>query len=167
LNENKQNSSQPPRVTEAAKTQVAYGKNPIESVLTALPLLMVIIGVGFYYYNERKQSGGDLYLEQTQHHIGDYVGLSQQGKSVKAQRILWFETADKKQRGARVNYQQAQRLLELQEDKLQKGVAIELWAAPRVAGSAVLWLYRLSVDDEVYDELTPVPHSNTETTDTR
>ena len=124
--------------SEDAKTQLVQ-KNKIHSVLTALPFLMVMIGVGYYYYGERKQAKGALVLSEAEQHIAVVDGLSViksvTGKSGK--HFFWFEI-DGRKRGARVSESASVAL-----EGLVKGDEIEVYLAPRVAGSKTLWTYQV------------------------
>ena len=113
-------------------------KNPIESVLTALPVIMLVGGLIFYYSSEKKQRNGALMMEQSIQISGGYNGISEQGAKVDSQRILWVQTADRL-RGGRITQLQA---LQLASSDLKKGQQLMVSMAPRVAGSNTRWVYR-------------------------
>lgn len=112
-------------------------KNPIHSVLTTLPVVMLLAGLAFYYLAEKNQREGKLLMQHTVLLQGQYKGISAQGKSADSRRILWVST-DLGLRGGRLTAQQAAWL-----DELDKGALIEVAAAPRVDGSTVLWVFRV------------------------
>jgi len=114
-------------------------KDKIQSVLTALPLLMLIIGVSYYYYSEGKQSDGAMIMEESRQVTASVEGISK----IKAltgtggKFFFWFETAGEK-RGARVSQENAEILKEL-----QIGDLVDIWLAPTVAGSKTMWAYQV------------------------
>jgi len=114
-------------------------KDKIQSVLTALPLLMLIIGVSYYYYSEGKQSDGVMIMAESRQVTGSVEGISK----IKAltgtggKFFFWFETAGEK-RGARVSQENAEILKEL-----QTGDLVNIWLAPTVAGSKTMWAYQV------------------------
>jgi len=114
-------------------------KDKIQSVLTALPLLMVIIGVSYYYYSEGKQSDGVMIMEESRQVTGKVEGVSKikalSGRGGKF--FFWFETEGEK-RGARVSQENSEILKEL-----QTGDSVDIWLAPRVAGSKTMWAYQV------------------------
>ncbi|OED39227.1 hypothetical protein AB833_17015 [Chromatiales bacterium (ex Bugula neritina AB1)] len=112
-------------------------KNPIHSLVTTLPVIMLLAGLGFYFINERKQVEGELLFSQTVEFSGSYSGLSKQSDSVNAQRLLWVETGGRL-RGTRINYTQFRKLSNIADKAL-----VTVWAAPRVEGSATLWVVKL------------------------
>ena len=113
-------------------------KNPIESVITTLPVIMLLGGLAFYYFNERRQVGGQILLDQIEQIDGKFSGISAQGNKPESQRILWIKTPARL-RGGRVDYRQAKQL-----DVLADGDPISVWAAPRVRGSKTLWVVKAS-----------------------
>ena len=114
-------------------------KDKIQSVLTALPLLMLIIGVSYYYYSEGKQSDGVMIMEESRRVSGAVDGISKikalSGNGGKF--FFWFESEGEK-RGARVSQENAEIL-----KALQSGDAVDVWLAPTVAGSKTMWAYQV------------------------
>jgi len=129
-------------------------KNPIESVITTLPIIMLLGGLAFYFLNERRQLHGEILLEQIEEISGRFSGISQQSDKPGAQRILWIKTPSRL-RGGRVDYQQAQLLEELGE-----GDPLTVWAAPKVHGSKTLWVVKASTGGRPLIEGTASVHSN-------
>ena len=99
---------------------------------------MLLAGLGYYYSTESKQQNGALILSQSVEMQGHYRGTSAQSKRPGAQRMLWLQS-DAGLRGYRLTADQVQALgsLEIEDE-------ISLAAAPRVADSKVLWIYKLS-----------------------
>ena len=129
-------------------------KDKIQSVLTALPLLMLIIGVSYYYYSEGKQSEGVIIMEESRRVSGTVDGISKikalTGNGGKF--FFWFESAGEK-RGARVSEENADIL-----KQLQSGDPVDVWLAPTVAGSKTMWAYQ--VQHNGLDLLTEVESSS-------
>lgn len=109
----------------------------IYSILTAFPAMMLIVALYFYYSAENEQAGGELQLEQQQHIVGTFKGLSGTNINRSGQVFLWVTAADR-DRGMRIDGWDADELV-----SLQKGDSLEVWAAPRVEGSRVLWVFKV------------------------
>jgi len=135
--------------------QGAVKKNPIESVVTTLPVIMLLGGLAFYFLNERRQVGGQILHDQIAEIDGEFSGISQQSDKPDAQRLLWIKTPSRL-RGARVNHQQAQQL-----GVVSAGDPLVVWMAPKVKGSKILWLVKACSDGQliVPPELTSEPTS--------
>ncbi len=116
-------------------------KSRIHSVLTALPVLMLMIGLGYYFHNERKERDGSPILTESRQVEARVDGLSVI-KALQANKpgkhYLWF-LVDGQRRGARIS-EQASQLLE----SLQKDDEVVIALAPRVAGSKKMWAYQVS-----------------------
>lgn len=125
-------------------------KNPIHSLITTLPVIMLLFGLTIYYIKEGKQRSGPLLFTQMEQLSGGFSGISQQGDKVESQRILWVETSDRL-RGIRIDQQQYKKLQELDTN-----VPLELWAVPRVEGSATLWLVKIAVSGTVLIDRIPL-----------
>jgi hypothetical protein len=129
---------------------MASKKHPIETLVTTLPLVMLLAGLAFYFLNERRQVDGQILFDQIQQFDGEYSGISQQSDKPDAQRIVWIQTPARL-RGGRVDYQQAQQL-----KTLSNGDPISVWAAPKIAGSNTLWVVKVSSDGEPLFDISPV-----------
>lgn len=128
----------------AAVNQPVVKKNPIQSVLTALPVIMLVAGLWFYYAGEKKQRGGEPLLAEMQRVSGVFSGMSEQSKKSAAQRIIWVKSSGGRLRGGRVDHQQFKILQQLEKDQ-----SVQLWMAPRVAGSNTLWVLKVEADGQV------------------
>lgn len=115
-------------------------KNRIHSVLTALPFLMLIIGLVFYFRGESAQNNGELILEQQIELVGKYKGLSKVSGIGTTKHFLWLVT-NKGERGVRIKPAQMD-----QVQVLKAGDQIQLLAAPTVEGSKSVWVYSLQKD---------------------
>lgn len=125
-------------------------KHPIETLVTTLPLVMLLAGLAFYFLNERRQVDGQIQYDQVQRFDGEYSGISQQSDKPDAQRIVWIQTPARL-RGGRVDYQQAQQL-----KTLSSGDPISVWAAPKIAGSNTLWVVKVSSNGKPLFDISPV-----------
>jgi hypothetical protein len=115
-------------------------KNRVHSVLTALPFLMLVIGLVFYFRGESAQNNGALILDQRVELLGEYKGLSKVSGIGTTKHFLWLVT-DKGDRGVRIKPEQL-----AQVRTLQTGDAIQLQAAPTVEGSQSVWVYSVKHD---------------------
>lgn len=121
----------------------------MHSVLTTLPAIMLLAGIGYYFFAENRQQSGALIMAQSVETQGLYRGISAQSKRKNAQRILWLQTAAGS-RGYRITAEQAR-----VADVLNADDPISLAAAPRVADSKVLWIYRLARGQQQLLSLSP------------
>jgi len=119
-------------------------RNPIHSVLTALPIIMLVTGLYFYYEKESEQSGGEPIFEQSEVASGIFTGLSVVKSGAQGRHYLWFEQ-NGKARGVRVKPLQAEAL-----QALNRGEPIELKIAPTVSESTVYWAWYVEQSDEVF-----------------
>ena len=122
-------------------------KNPIHSVLTALPVIMLVCGLWFYFAGEKKQRTGEPVLSEMIIVSGEFSGMSEQSKKPNAQRIVWVKTPERL-RGGRVDQHQYGLLRDLQKDQ-----QVQLWLAPRVAGSSLLWVIKAQAGGRVLFDL--------------
>ena len=113
-------------------------KNRVHSVLTALPFLMLIIGLVFYFRGESAQNNGTLILDQSIELVGDFKGLSKVSGIGTTKHFLWLVTSNG-ERGVRIKPMQTQLVQEL-----QVGDSVQLDAAPTVEGSKTMWIYSLT-----------------------
>lgn len=128
-----------PEVAQAAPVK----KNPIHSLVTTLPVIMLLVGLWFYYSGEKKQRGGEPVMTELITVSGIYTGSSEQNSNPGAQRLLWIKTADRL-RGGRLDLAQFKAL-----EVLEKESDIRVWLAPRIAGSATLWVLKVVADEKV------------------
>ncbi len=122
---------------------VRVGKNRIHSVLTALPVIMLVVGLYVHYSGENAQISGQAITSESTTLEGIFNGLSRVKGSGSGKHFIWIETAARA-RGLRLTQQQSQRL-----QSLQKGSSISILAAPTVSGSTTLWVYQLEQDGNV------------------
>lgn len=117
-------------------------KNPIHSLVTTLPVIMLLAGLWVYYSGESKQRGGEPVLAEMVAVSGLFSGTSEQNSSPGAQRILWVKTPDRL-RGGRLDLAQFKVLQQLQKNQL-----LEVWMAPRVQGSNTYWVLKVVSDGQ-------------------
>jgi hypothetical protein len=131
----------PPVAPEDA--YVPKNRNPIHSILTALPVIMLVVGLYVYYQGESEQSHGAPIRAESVDATGIFTGLSVVNSGGEGRHYLWFEQ-EGKARGVRVQPAQA-RLLET----LNRGEPIRLRIAPTVAGSTTFWAWYIEQGDIV------------------
>lgn len=123
-------------------------KNPIHSIVTTLPVIMLMVGLWFYYSGEKKQRGGEPVMAELVSVTGVFSGTSEQNTNPGAQRILWIKTVDRL-RGGRLDLNQYKLLQSLKKDQM-----LEVWMAPRVRGSNTLWVLKVMSDEQtIIDQL--------------
>jgi len=115
-------------------------KNRIHSVLIALPVLMLMIGLFVYFNGERAQNNGTPILSEMVNRTGEFKSVSEVSGIGQPKYYLWY-TVDGNSKGVRINAEQKQSL-----GVLKTGDELSLELAPRVAGSKTLWAYRLHHD---------------------
>jgi len=115
----------------------------IESVLTALPILMVVAGLYFYYSGEKKQVNSEPIMEESVTLDVKFEGFSSLRSGGEGQHFLWYLGSGTSPKGARLTLLQLDQM-EKREPPLIKGEAIRLKLAPRVSGSRTLWVVELN-----------------------
>lgn len=119
------------------------GKNRIHSVLVALPVLMLMIGLYVYFKGESAQIHGEPVLSELVSREGQFKSVSTVSGIGSDKHYLWY-LVDDNAKGARVTAEQKAQLSEL-----ELGDEMMLELAPKVAGSRTLWAYKVSVDELV------------------
>ncbi len=132
----------PPVAPEDA--YVPRDRNPIHSILTALPILMLIVGLYIYYRGESEQSHSAPIRVESVNAEGVFTGLSVVNSGSQGRHYLWFEQ-DGKARGVRVQPLQAQEL-----GALARGESIQIRMAPSVSGSKTYWAWYVEQAGDVF-----------------
>ncbi len=132
----------PPVAPEDA--YVPRDRNPIHSILTALPIIMLVVGLYFYYQGESEQSHSAPIRAESVNAEGVFTGLSVVNSGSQGRHYLWFEQ-DGKARGVRVQPLQAQEL-----EALTRGESIQVRMAPSVSGSTTFWAWYVEQAGEVF-----------------
>lgn len=115
-------------------------KNRIHSVLIALPVLMLMIGFFVYFKGEHAQNNGAPILSELVTREGQFKSLSEVSGIGTAKTYLWY-TVDGNAKGVRISAAQKEKL-----GVLEAGDQLMLELAPSVAGSKILWAYRIIHD---------------------
>jgi hypothetical protein len=118
-------------------------KNPIHSVLTALPVIMLVVGLYVYYQGESEQNQGAPIHAESQDIAGVFTGLSIVKSGLQGRHYLWVEE-DGFTRGVRIRPDQVHFMQEL-----ERGMKIKLSIAPTVTGSGTYWAWRVSQGGKV------------------
>ncbi|ASJ70469.1 hypothetical protein [Granulosicoccus antarcticus] len=136
-----------PPPLEPDVTYVPKQRNPIHSILTALPVIMLIVGLYIHFQSESEQSHSAPIRAESMDAEGVFTGLSVVKSGSTGRHYLWFEEAGKA-RGARVQPSQAQAL-----ESLVRGEMIQLSMAPSVSGSNTHWVWHVEQDGVVFLDL--------------
>lgn len=123
-------------------------KNPIHSVLIALPVVMLLFGLYIHYQGESEQTQGSPIRDQSRDVAGVFNGVSVVKSGLEGQHFMWVEEADGTTRGVRIRPDQ---VLLIQE--LERGSEISLSIAPTVKGSSVYWAWRVVQGDDLVLEM--------------
>lgn len=113
-------------------------KNKIHSVLVALPVIMLIIGLVVYFRGESAQNNGAPVVAEMISREGVFKSVSEVSGIGTPKHFLWYTNGDRS-RGVRMTFKQREQLA-----GLSKGDALLLELTPRVAGSTTMWAYRVS-----------------------
>lgn len=137
----------PPEGTE--DVYVPRQRNPIHSILSALPVIMLIVGLYFYYQRESEQSHSAPIRAESIDAEGVFTGLSvvKAGNSG-GRHYLWFEQ-DGRSRGVRIQSVQVAQLQPLARDE-----PFRVRMAPSVSGSKILWVWYVEQHGAVYLDTT-------------
>jgi len=109
-------------------------KDPIHSVVTALPVLMLIIGLSIWYAKDRAQNNGAPILAESKELVGKFDGVSSARSAGGKQFYMWL-VQDDARKTLRITPQQYE-----QYQQRQTNTAVTVTAAPTVSGSNTLWL---------------------------
>lgn len=118
---------------------VPRDRNPIHSILTALPILMLVVGLYFHFKGESEQSNSAPIRALSVEATGVFTGLSEVNAGItagsKGRQYLWFDV-EGRSRGVRVQPSQVAAL-----QQLKRGEQIVVKMAPSVEGSTTLWAW--------------------------
>jgi len=121
-------------------------RNPIQSVLTALPILMLVAGLYYYHRTEQAQQASAPIRQEAKTVTGLYTGQSVVKSGLSERHYLWY--ADEgRPHGVRVTGEQAKVLASLVKEQ-----PIAMDVAPTVAGSKTLWVLRVEQHGDVIFE---------------
>lgn len=102
----------------------------LHSLIVGIPIIVVLIAVGWYMKATDDAARQPLMLSQLQLLSGEYRGIS----GTERERFLWL-SVDEKRKGVRITIDQ-EGVLRV----LEKGSIVQLDVAPREGGASVLWL---------------------------
>ncbi|MBX2880891.1 MAG: hypothetical protein KTR32_13200 [Granulosicoccus sp.] len=140
-------SNKKPKYTwppERDESYVPRQRNTIHSVLTALPVIMLVVGLYVYYRAESKQTEGAPIREYSTEVDGIFTGLSVVNAGNQGRHYLWFED-NGASRGARLQAEHASKL-----DLLIRGQLVKIRIAPTVPNSSTVWVWYVEQDGTVY-----------------
>ena len=118
-------------------------KNPIHSILTALPILMLFAGLFFFYRGESEQTSGAPIVAESVEVQGTFTGLSELKSGSEGQHFLWLTDATGR-RGIRIQASE----VALFADR-ERGLPISVDMAPTVSGSSTFWAWRVTLNDDL------------------
>ena len=109
-------------------------KDPIHSVITALPIIMLLIGLVFWYQKESAQRDGPPLISEAVELVGEFNGVSTTQAAGGAQFFMWL-MQNEIPKTIRITKDQ---YAEYQQQTV--GEAVSITAAPTVSGSSILWV---------------------------
>ena len=118
-------------------------RNPIHSILTALPIIMLVAGLYIYYDKESEQTDSAPIFSETIEAAGVFTGLSVVKSGAQGRHYLWFED-NGSSRGVRIKPEQAVVL-----QALSRGEVISLKIAPTVHESKTYWAWYVEQSGQV------------------
>lgn len=119
-------------------------KNPIHSILTALPILMLVAGLYFHYQKESEQSDGAPIRAESVVLEGVFTGLSVVQSDSLGRHYLWVDVSGST-RGVRIKPSQIQQL-----QNLERGEVVIMNVAPTVTGSRTFWAWHIEQKGSVF-----------------
>ncbi len=129
----------------AAGSSASARRHPLYTVMSALPLAMLVVGIAIYYFGESQQSAAEPIVAEARELRGLAAGTSVLGAGEAAQHFFWLDT-DRGQRSVRITPEQHALLA-----GFEKGGRVVVSAAPTISGSKKLWL--LSLEDDAGEVL--------------
>lgn len=115
-------------------------KNRIHSVLVALPVIMLVVGLFVHFRGESAQNNGVPLLDSLVSRQAQFKSVSEVSGIGKPKYYLWYNI-DGSDKGARISEAQKNAL-----SQLASGDNLLLELAPTVEGSSTLWVYRVRHD---------------------
>lgn len=115
-------------------------RNPVQAIITALPLIMLAVGLYVYYRGESQQTHSAPIRAESVQMNGIFTGLS----TTSGRHYLWIER-DGVAKGLRIKEAQ----VALVED-LVRNAPIQLQVAPSVLGSTTYWAWRVEQSGQLF-----------------
>lgn len=118
-------------------------KNPIHSILTALPILMLFAGLYYFYSGESEQTNSAPIVAESIEVQGTFAGLSELKSGSDGQHFLWLTEAAGR-RGIRIQASEVPLFA-----NRERGLPMSVDIAPTVSGSSTYWAWRVIVNGEL------------------
>lgn len=115
-------------------------RNPLHSIITALPLIMLVTGLYIYYRGESRQTHSVPILEESIERSGVFTGLS----ATRGRHYLWLETQGVA-KGVRIREEQVPQL-----EILVRDADILVKMAPSVPESTTYWAWYVEQSGSVF-----------------
>lgn len=119
-------------------------RNAIHSVITALPVIMLVAGLYLYYSAESEQSRNAPIRAESESVSAIFTGLSTINTGSQGRHYLWLDE-DGSARGVRFQPDHADVL-----NTMARGVAVTLKIAPSVHESSTYWAWYVEQNGTVY-----------------
>ena len=115
-------------------------RNPLHAIITALPVIMLVVGLFFYFRAEDKQMQGLPMLEKSIEASGIFTGVS----TTSGRHYLWVEV-EGTAKGVRFKPPQLPLL-----EPLVRGESIDIRMAPSVENSTTYWALHISQSGQTF-----------------
>lgn len=117
-------------------------RNPIYSLVTALPIIMLVVALSIYYRSESRQNSSPPIRSESLSIEAVFTGISTVGSGA-GRHYLWVDYQGNP-KGIRVAAQHTQALQVLERDK-----PVSLKIAPTISGSDTYWAWYVEQADVV------------------
>lgn len=118
----------------------ANSRNPVHSILTALPVIMLVAGLYFYFQREAQQTNSAPIREASVELSGTFSGLSHTSD----RHYLWLDV-NGIAKGVRIKSDQVVAL-----EPLERGARLNIKMAPSVEESRIFWVWHVEQAGVVY-----------------
>ncbi len=115
-------------------------RHPVLSLITALPLIMLVAGLYYYYYAESEQTNSKPIASESREIIASFSGLS----ATRGRHYLWVEF-EGNSKGIRVREEQVPLL-----EEMIRGEQLIVEMAPSISGSTTLWALRVEQAGSIF-----------------
>lgn len=115
-------------------------RHPVLSLITALPLIMLVAGLYYYYHVESEQTNNTPIEAESRELTASFAGLSE----TRGRHYLWVEF-EGTSKGIRVREQQVPLL-----EAMTRGENVVVQMAPSITGSTTLWALRVEQAGRVF-----------------
>lgn len=118
----------------------AKSRNPVHSIITALPVIMMVTGLYFYFKGEAQQTQSMPIRSESVDISGIFTGLSQ----TSGRHYLWLDV-EGVAKGVRIKSDQLDALVSLVRD-----AQIDIKMAPTVHESRTFWVWHVEQSGKVF-----------------